>query len=134
MQNNLPCTLYARKSTDREDMQILSIQGQLRELRRFAERAGLVVTTELTESCSAREPGRPIFSKLLSDIERGRVPRVLAWKLDRLARNPVDGGALIHALGKGKLREIVTPEGTYAGNGDSKFMLAVQFGAATKMT
>lgn len=75
-----------------------------------------------------------MFSKLLADIERGRVQRILAWKLDRLARNPLDGGALIHALGKGKLKEIVTPEGTYTGTGDSKFMLAIQFGAATKMT
>jgi DNA invertase Pin-like site-specific DNA recombinase len=135
MQNILlPCTLYVRKSTDREDMQILSIPAQLRELARFAERAGLRVTEELTESRSAREPGRPVFSKLLADIERGKVERVLAWKLDRLARNPIDGGALIHALGQGKLREIVTPEGTYTGTGDSKFMLAIQFGAATKMT
>lgn len=128
------CVIYARKSTDREDLQILSIDGQLRELRAFAERNGFSITTELTESCSAREPGRPVFSKLLSDASAGKIQRILAWKLDRLARNPVDGGALIHVLGKGRLEEIVTPEGTYSGTGDSKFMLAVLFGAATKMT
>src|SRR5260221_5932682 len=101
MQNTqLPCTIYVRKSTDREDMQILSIPGQLRELRRFAERTGLVVTQELTESYSAREPGRPVFSKLLTDVERGKVPRILSWKLDRLARNTVHSGALIYTLAK----------------------------------
>jgi site-specific DNA recombinase len=128
------CILYARKSTDREDMQILSIPAQLTELRRFAERSGLAVTEELTESCSAREPGRPVFSRLLQDIAAGRIERLLAWKLDRLARNPIDGGALIHYLGKGLLKELVTPEGTFTGAGDSKFMLSVLFGAATKMT
>ncbi|MEO5927699.1 MAG: recombinase family protein [Patescibacteria group bacterium] len=115
-------------------MQTLSIPAQLRELAEFAERAGLAVTEELTESRSARDPGRPVFGHLLADIQRGKIERILAWKLDRLARNPVDGGALIHALGKGRLKEIVTPEGTYTGTGDSKFMLAIQFGAATKMT
>jgi site-specific DNA recombinase len=93
-----------------------------------------MVTSELTESYSAREPGRPIFSKLLADIATGKVERILSWKLDRLARNPVDGGTLIHYLGNGFLKEIVTLEGTYTGAGDSKFMLSVLFGAATKMT
>ncbi len=128
------CVLYARKSTDREDKQILSIPAQLTELRRFAERAGLAIEREFTESCSAREPGRPIFSELLQEAATGKVERILAWKLDRLARNSVDGGALIHYLGKGIINELVTPEGTYTGTGDSKFMLSVLFGAATKMT
>ncbi len=129
------CTaLYTRKSTDTEDKQILSIPSQLAELGRFAESRGLRVDTKLTEACSAREPGRPVFGRLLADVQAGRVDRIVCWKLDRLARNPVDGGTLIHLLGKGLLKEIVTPEGTYTGSGDSKFMLSVLFGAATKMT
>ncbi|MCC7540578.1 MAG: recombinase family protein [Deltaproteobacteria bacterium] len=128
------CVLYVRKSTDREDKQILSIPAQVKELREFAVRVGLKIDAELEEAHSAREPGRPVFSKLLGDVAAGRVERVLAWKLDRLARNPIDGGALIHFLGKGNLKEIVTLEGTYTGSGDSKFMLSVLFGAATKMT
>lgn len=128
------CVLYARKSTDREDKQILSIPAQLRELRDFASRSGLIITKELTESCSARKPGRPVFSTLLKDAQAGRVKRVLAWRLDRLARNPVDGGQLIYLLGEKVLDELVTTEGSYTGAGDSKFMLSVLFGAATKMT
>lgn len=133
---NVPrsCVLYARKSTDREDKQILSIPSQIRALREFATRSGLTITHELVESCSARRPGRPIFSKLLKDAEAGRVERVLSWRLDRLARNPVDGGQLIFLLGEGVLKELITPEGSYTGAGDSKFMLSVLFGAATKMT
>jgi site-specific DNA recombinase len=129
-----PCVLYARKSTDREDKQILSIPAQLRELREFAQRSGLTIVEELTESCSARKLGRPVFSKLLRSAQAGRVQRILAWRLDRLARNPVDGGQLIYLLGEGVLQELVTPEGSYTGAGDSKFMLSVLFGAATKMT
>lgn len=128
------CVLYVRKSTDREDKQILSIPAQLKELREFALRTGLTIDIELEEAHSAKEPGRPIFSKLLADVAARRVERILVWKLDRLARNPIDGGALIHFLGKGHLKELVTIEGTYTGSGDSKFMLSVLFGAATKMT
>ena len=102
------CVLYVRKSTDREDKQILSIPAQLRELREFALRSGLTIERELEEACSAREPGRPVFSKLLGDVAAGRVERILAWKLDRLTRNPIDGAALTHFLGKGHLKEIIT--------------------------
>ncbi len=134
MQTERPCVIYARKSTDREDKQILSIPSQIAALKEHALRHGLAITRELTEACSAREPGRPIFGKLLADIAAGRVGAVLCWRLDRLARNPVDGGQLIHLLGKGFLKEIITTEGRYTGTGDQKFMLAVLFGAATKYT
>src|SRR5690606_22621887 len=97
-------------------------------------RSGIVISEELTESCSAREPGRPVFSRLLTDVAAGRVYGVVCWKLDRLARNPIDGGALTHYLGKGLLQEIMTSDGRHDGSGDSKFMLSVLFGAATKYT
>lgn len=35
--------LYARKSTDVEDKQVLSIEAQLAELQKFASDSGLVV-------------------------------------------------------------------------------------------
>ena len=41
--------LYARKSTDTEDKQVLSIEAQLVELRKFAKDNGLVVIDELIE-------------------------------------------------------------------------------------
>ncbi len=125
--------VYARKSTETEDKQILSIQSQLKEVRQLAARMGLTIVAELTESCSAKEPGRPVFSRLLKDIERGRVEGILSWKLDRLSRNPADGGLLMLYLGKGLLREILTTDGRYDGSGDSKFLLAVLFGAAAKV-
>ncbi len=125
--------LYARKSTDREDKQMLSISAQLEELRNgVVNRRGLRDVEEWTESYSARKPGRPVFSKILADVERGRVDRVICWTLDRLARNPVDAGRLTYALGEGLLKEIVTHDAVYTGTGDTKFMLQVLFGAAAK--
>jgi len=42
--------IYARKSTDEEDRQILSIDSQLRELRNLAEKENLNVIKEFIES------------------------------------------------------------------------------------
>jgi hypothetical protein len=53
--------LYAHKSTDDEDRQILSIESQLNELREFAKRENLFVIEEFIETKTAKKPGRPIF-------------------------------------------------------------------------
>jgi len=63
--------LYARKSTDEPDRQILSIEAQIAELSEYAEREHLEIVQEFVESQTAKEPGRPIFNQMLSLIEKG---------------------------------------------------------------
>jgi len=79
--------LYARKSTDDEERQMLSIEAQLAELREYASNEGLNVTLEFVESRTAKTPGRPIFNDMLERIENGEASGLLAWHPDRLARN-----------------------------------------------
>jgi DNA invertase Pin-like site-specific DNA recombinase len=45
--------LYARKSTDVEDKQILSIETQLTELRAYARQEGLNIVEEFVEKKTA---------------------------------------------------------------------------------
>jgi len=40
------CVLYARKSTEEDDQQIMSIEAQLFELREFAERERIEIVKE----------------------------------------------------------------------------------------
>lgn len=80
--------IYARKSTDVEDKQVLSIEAQLVELREYAKREGLAIAAEFIEKKSAKTTGRPIFGKLLAEIEQNG-GNILAWHPDRLARNSV---------------------------------------------
>ena len=57
--------LYARKSTDEPDRQILSIEAQITELKEFAERENLNVV----ENRTARNFGGLRFNKFLDDIQ-----------------------------------------------------------------
>jgi DNA invertase Pin-like site-specific DNA recombinase len=124
--------LYARKSSESEDRQVLSIDSQIHELKDLARSRGLAVVSILSEARSAKAPGRPVFGKMMAEISHGRVDGILCWKLDRLARNPVDGGALIWALDEGKLTEIATREKAFTNRGDEKFWMQLEFGMAKK--
>lgn len=125
--------MYVRKSSESEERQELSIPAQKRELAALAERRELTVLGDpWEESRSAKEPGRPVFNELLERVCQGDADGILCWKLDRLARNPVDGGRIVHVLGKGLIKSIVTAESTYTGTAEEKFMMSVMFGQATK--
>lgn len=126
------CIIYARKSSESEDRQILSIDSQIRELKDFARSRGIEVASILSESRSAKAPGRDVFADLLRELARGRTKGIICWKLDRLARNPVDGGTLIWAFDEGKLQEIVTPQRTFMNTGNDKFWMELEFGMAKK--
>lgn len=124
--------LYARKSSESEDRQVLSIDSQVRELEAFAQSQNFTVASVLAESRSAKAPGRPIFAKMLRSVSQGKADGILCWKLDRLARNPVDGAALIWAVDEGKLREIVTRDRAFQNTGNDKFWMQLEFGMAKK--
>lgn len=119
---------YCRKSTEDEDHQVLSIESQRQELMRYAEREKLDVIDTREEAKSAKTPGRPVFSELLRRIERGEADGILAWHPDRLARNALDGGRVIHLLDMGKLVSLKFPTYTFENTSQGKFMLAIMFG------
>jgi DNA invertase Pin-like site-specific DNA recombinase len=124
--------IYARKSSESEDRQVLSIDSQVKELKDHAAGRGIDVAHVYSESRSARSPGRPVFAAMLHDVARRNADGILCWKLDRLARNPVDGGALIWAVEEGKVKEIATPGRTFANDGNDKFWMQLEFGMAKK--
>ena len=120
--------LYARKSTDVEDKQVLSIEAQLAELRKFAEDNQLTVVDTVIEKKSAKTPGRPKFGDMLTRIQNGEANGVLAWHPDRLARNSVDGGQLIYLLDQRKLADLKFQTFWFENTSQGKFMLNIAFG------
>ena len=86
--NLVPAALYARVSSDRQDVD-LSVAAQLRALRDFAERNGYVVAREyIDEAESGRSSDRPQFRKMLDEASGANAPfqEILVWKFSRFTR------------------------------------------------
>ena len=121
--------LYCRKSTESEDRQVLSIDSQKSEaLRAFGNMPGIEIMRTFEESFSAKAPGRPIFNDMLKRIEKGEAAGIIAWHPDRLARNSLDGGRLIHLLDQGKLKDLKFSSATFENTPQGKLMLSMLFG------
>jgi len=125
---NQPLTycLYARKSTESDERQALSIDSQINEMKGLAKINNLEIVDVYKESHSAKDSGlRPIYNKLLMDIHRGKFNGVLTWAPDRLSRNAGDLGILVDLMDQGKLLEIRTYSQTFANNPNEKFLLMI---------
>src|SRR3972149_11922725 len=120
--------IYARKSTEDEDKQILSIEAQLTELREFAAKEKLEIVSSIQESKTAKEPGRIKFGEMLEMVEKGKVDGILSWHPDRLARNSVDGGKIIHLVDQGKIKSLKFPTFWFEPTPQGLFMLQILFG------
>jgi site-specific DNA recombinase len=124
--------LYARKSSESEDRQVQSVDDQLRVLRDLARRERLTVVAELTESRSAKDPGkRPVFLEMLERVEAGQADGLLCWSVNRLSRNPIDSGKLNWLLQQGVLKSIKTVDREYQSE-DNVLLMAVESGVATQ--
>lgn len=123
--------LYARKSTESDDRQVLSNQSQIDEGKKLAQTKDLKIVEIFSESKSAKDPGREIFNQMIEKIKSGKAQGIICWKLDRLARNPVDAGLIMFLLEKGIIKEIVTPHRSYL-PGDNVLLQTIEFGMANQ--
>ncbi len=120
--------LYARKSTDDEERQLLSIPAQIDELREFAVKEGLTVVDTIIESKTAKVPGRELFNQMLDRVEKGEAQGILAWHPDRLARNAVDAGRVVYLLDRNILDDLKFPTFWFQNTPQGLFMLSIAFG------
>ncbi len=124
--------VYVRKSTEDKDKQVASISSQIDELKKVADRMGLEIVDIFQESKSAKAPDvRVAFYKVLDRIKNGEAEGILCWKLDRLARNPVDGGKINWMLQNNVIKHIQTSDREYL-PGDNTLMATLEFGMANQ--
>lgn len=118
--------LYARKSSESDERQAMSIDSQLNEMRALAANEGINVVKELQESHSAKESGkRPGYNSLLKGLVDNKYNAILTWAPDRLSRNAGDLGAVVDLMDQGKLLHIRTYSQTFTNNPNEKFLLMI---------
>src|SRR3989338_8465068 len=118
--------LYARKSTESEERQILSIDSQIKEMLQIAEKENLHVLDIKRESHSAKNVGeRPIFNELINGIRIGKFTGILTWAPDRLSRNAGDLGKLVDLMDEKLLLDIRTYGQRFSNSPNEKFLLMI---------
>lgn len=118
--------LYARKSTESEERQVLSIDSQIKEMLQLADREGLEIVTMKRESHSAKETGqRPVFNEIIEELRVGKFNGILTWAPDRISRNAGDLGKIVDLMDAGKLKEIRTFGQKFSNNPNEKFLLMI---------
>jgi site-specific DNA recombinase len=120
--------IYVRKSSEEEERQALSIDSQLQELREFAVRNQLNIVYEFIESKSARKPNnRPVFDQMLSEIQEGKADGILSWAPDRISRNAIEGGKIIHLVDQGVIKDLKFPSFHFESGPHGLFNLSLAF-------
>lgn len=118
--------LYARKSTESEERQVLSIDSQIKEMLQLAERENLEIVTMKRESHSAKETGqRPVFNEIIEELRDGKFNAILTWAPDRISRNAGDLGKIVDLMDSEKLMQIRTFGQTFSNNPNEKFLLMI---------
>lgn len=125
--------IYARKSQEDKGKQIQSIEDQIRIAKEVAKRRGLEVVEILEESKKASVPGRPKFNYMINQIKAGKAEGIICWKLDRLSRNPIDGGNIIWMLQKNVISQIITNDRDYFPH-DNMLTMYVELGMANQFS
>jgi site-specific DNA recombinase len=99
LEQELKYCLYARKSTEGDEKQALSIDSQIKDMTQIAEREKLNIVEIRRESYSAKESGRrPVFEEIVKDIDSGIINAIITWAPDRLSRNAGDLGKLVDRI------------------------------------
>ncbi len=118
--------LYARKSTESDELQALSIDSQIKEMLEMAKAENMEIREIRKESHSAKDSGqRPVYNQLLADIRTGMFNGILCWAPDRLSRNAGDLGSVVDLMDQGKLTEIRTHGQRFTNNPNEKFLLMI---------
>lgn len=121
---------YTRKSTEDEGRQVQSHEDQDKENQKMAERHGEKIERTFSDSKTGKKPYiRPDFGEMMKLIYEEKVRHLYCWRINRLARNMVEGGMIIEALQNGFIEKIITPEREYLPS-DNVLLIAMDFGIA----
>lgn len=97
--------LYARKSTESEDRQALSIQSQIDKVK--AKFPDINIVRLFKESKSAFKPDeRADFQEMISIIKDGKADGIVAYHPDRISRNEIDAATVTYLTRTGVIKDL----------------------------
>lgn len=123
--------LYARKSQESEERQIQSIDDQIRVMKQRAIQMWIDIIEIFQESMSAKAPWRYKFNEMIHRIQQWEANGIIAWKLDRLSRNPVDSGTIQYMLQNWELKSVVTNDREYR-ESEAGLLMSVENGMSNQ--
>lgn len=98
--------IYTRQSVDRADS--ISIESQI-EFCEY-ELRGETCKVYIDRGYSGKNTDRPAFSKMMCDIERGIISKVIVYKLDRISRSILDFSNMMEIFEKYRVEFVSTSE------------------------
>ncbi len=124
----LKYVLYVRKSTTSDERQVRSIPDQIADCRKLERSLNLHVVDVLREEKSAKTPHlRPVFNQMIKDIRVGKYDGILAWNPDRLARNMLEGGAIIDMIDNNVIKDLKFATHHFTKDANGKMLLGMAF-------
>lgn len=115
--------VYKRCSTHKQDLEI-----QDKEISDYLEKEMInpySVEFYIDEALSGKYSTRPNFKRLLSDIESGKIKKVIATKLDRLSRSLMDLQNFLYLLNKNKVELIVIKDKVDTSSASGKLLFDI---------
>ena len=114
--------VYARLSKLRkgDEGRQLNLDGQVRRCREMAEALGWEVTDVYPDEdrpAAGRDPCRPEYERLVSDLRSGRINAVVALDQDRLVHEPYELELLLRVFEDTGARHLMTNEGEVTSEG-----------------
>lgn len=92
---------YIRVSTTKQGEKGVSLQEQRDAIIYHAQRFGLEIAEWFEERETAAKRGRPVFTRMLRLLQKGKVEGVIIHKIDRSARNLRDWAELGELIDRG---------------------------------
>lgn len=132
MDSKTKAFVYLRKSQDREDRQVLSIEGQMKAARKLIAQNNLAPIFLPPEQQSAYRRGRPVFDDMMRRIEAGEARHIVCWDAKRLSRNPHDAGRVIGNMSESQVLSIITSGQTFHCTSTDMFYLTILLGVSKK--
>ena len=89
--------IYARYSSEKQSE--MSIEGQIREIRAFAEQEGYtIIGVYIDRALTGKIDARPDFQRMIKDSGKGLFNYVIVYTLDRFSRNKYDSAIYKYRL------------------------------------